>query len=123
MSQDFLTIDAGYAEGERIVVRRFIQQTARIDRTQWEKVDHNPSDTSVWQVGNVVAVGNDGQPTHFDVGAGETDALISNSKSNMRIQEVFKIEEPYAQACGKVVGQVYSSRAGLVQAVSSIHVS
>ena len=121
MSHDFLTIGAIYEPGERIVVRRFVQHTIRIDRNHWEKVDHNPSDLSVWQVGHVVSVDDHGLPTHFDVGAGETDALISNSKSNMRVQEVFKIEEAYGQAGGKVVGHIYSSRAGLVEAVSSIH--
>lgn len=121
MSQDFLTNCARYEKGDRVVVRRFIQQTARIDRAHWEKVDHNPPDTAIWQVGHVVAVDVYGQPTHFEVGSGETEPLISNAKANMRVQEVFKIEEPYGQACYKVLGQVYSSRAGLVEAVASIH--
>ena len=120
MGQDFLAKPTHYEEGETIVVHRHVQQTARIDRTHWEKVDHNPSDAAVWQVGTVAAVDEYGQPSHVSVAAGETDARIGNSRANMRIIECFKSEEPFHAPCRKVIGQVFPSREGLVESIRTI---
>lgn len=100
-------------EGDRAVLKRFVQGAYRVDRTHWERTEHYPEDLATWQVGVVVSVNALGQPSHYTVDSSEMGASAENSKYAMRIREVYQIAGEYDTVAGKVIGEVFSSREAL----------
>ena len=122
MGKDFLyhASISDFNIGETVVAKRFVRQTARIDRTKWENVDHDCEDAEFHQVATVIAVNDYGRPTHLDVSGGKCEVEMGNSISNLRVEYIFKIRDEFAPAARKVAGHVFATRSGLVDSVMSI---
>ena len=120
MRKDFLYSESDFNIGETVVARRLVRQAARIDRTKWEKVDHDFGDAEFHQVATVIAVNMYGKPTHLDVSGGMCEVEMGNSISNLRVGCIFKIQDEFVSAARKVAGQVFATRSGLVDSVLSI---